>query len=496
MILVMAWLTLLESTNIHPLAVRKSTLRTDILTKAALHAGSDDFFQDLTRLISYPTESSTESGRLALSAYLGEVLTPALEALGAAVARYDNWRGSGNSFLIGTRWEGESLPTLLLYGHADVVPGQSGQWADARDPWVLEADGDYWYGRGIADNKGQHWINLTALRLVLEERGHLGFNLKYLFECGEEIGSPSLDEFAEAHAEELAADVFLASDGPRLAADTPTLFLGNRGGIGFELAVDLRTGDYHSGNWGGLLRNPATTLAAAIGSLVDGHGRIQLSELLPAEGIPRSVRDALADVKIHTEEHDPHVDEDWADTSLTAAERVYGWNTLEVLAMSAGNTADPVNAIPGEARAVLQLRYVVGTDVDDIESTLRSHLDRCGFTMVSVRTLARYEASRTDPTNPWVGWASDSIQRTTGTTPAILPNFGGSLPNSVFESTLGLPTIWVPHSYPGCLQHSPNEHMLARVAREGLRIAAGLFFDLGAPRDSGVPSLRDLVESA
>jgi hypothetical protein len=73
-----------------------------------------------------------------------------------------------------------------------------------------------------------------------------------------------------------------------------------------------------------------------------------------------------------------------------------------------------------------------------------------------------------------------SVERTTGKRPAILPNLGGSLPNDCFADVLGLPTVWIPHSYPGCSQHAPDEHLLASVAREGLAIMTGLFFDLGA----------------
>jgi hypothetical protein len=89
-------------------------------------------------------------------------------------------------------------------------------------------------------------------------------------------------------------------------------------------------------------------------------------------------------------------------------------------------------------------------------------------------------ATRLDPDSPWVRWAAASIEKTTGAKPAILPNLGGSLPNDVFSETLGLPTLWVPHSYSACLQHAPNEHMLGAIAREGLAIMAGLFHDLGA----------------
>jgi len=88
-------------------------------------------------------------------------------------------------------------------------------------------------------------------------------------------------------------------------------------------------------------------------------------------------------------------------------------------------------------------------------------------------------ATRLDPDDPWVGWAMDSIAKTTGKKPALLPNLGGSLPNDVFADLLGLPTLWVPHAHPSCSQHAPNEHLLGSAAREGLRMMAGLFWDLG-----------------
>ena len=88
-------------------------------------------------------------------------------------------------------------------------------------------------------------------------------------------------------------------------------------------------------------------------------------------------------------------------------------------------------------------------------------------------------ASRTDLDSPWINWAANSIRQTTGKAPAVLPNFGGSLPNDVFSETLGLPTMWVPHSYPGCSQHAPDEHILLSVTEEALGIMAGLFWDLG-----------------
>ncbi len=102
----------------------------------------------------------------------------------------------------------------------------------------------------------------------------LGFNAKFIIETGEEIGSPDLRQVCEQLRDELKADLFLGSDGPRLSADRPTLFLGCRGGIRIHLDVNLREGAHHSGNWGGVLANPATILANAIATLVDGKGRL------------------------------------------------------------------------------------------------------------------------------------------------------------------------------------------------------------------------------
>jgi acetylornithine deacetylase/succinyl-diaminopimelate desuccinylase-like protein len=150
----------------------------------------------------------------------------------------------------------------------------------------------------------------------------------------------------EAHRDELKADLFLASDGPRLSAERPTSFLGCRGGNRIHLDVNLREGGHHSGNWGGVLANPATILANAIASLVDGKGRMKLDALKPPR-ISNAVRAALADVKIEPTADEPALAPDWGEEGLSPAERLFAWNTLEVLAMSSGSIDKPANAIPG-----------------------------------------------------------------------------------------------------------------------------------------------------
>ena len=452
--------------------------RTDAVVRARAMLHSGEFLEELDRRVAYQTESQNPEKRDALRAYLTDELEPAFAKMDFAT-RLIEIPGQKRSVSSGRISRESVAPTVLVYGHGDVVDGMVGEWRDNLDPWHTTQVGNRVYGRGTADNKGQHSINMAALRAVRETRGgKLGFNVKFIVETGEEIGSPDLPEVCEALRDDLKADLLLASDGPRLSAERPTLFLGCRGGIRIHLDVNLREGGHHSGNWGGVLANPATILANAIASLVDSHGRLQLEALKPPP-LSNRIRAALADVEVKPMADEPALSENWGEEGLSAAERLYAWNTLEVLAMSSGNIDKPANAIPGRASAILQLRFVVGTKVDNIADVIRAYLHERGLSMVDVQATQRFAASRTDLDSPWINWAAELIQSTTGKAAAVLPNFGGSLPNDVFTDILKLPTLWVPHSYPGCSQHAPDEHILLSVTEEALGIMAGLFWDLG-----------------
>src|SRR5258706_1728462 len=444
--------------------------------------GWDDgsFIKDLTRRVAYHTESQVKESRPYLTTYLTEEIGPTLQAMGYQTQVYDNPIRDGGPFLVGTRIEDAALPTVLTYGYGDVIRGQDSQWRAGLDPWTVKQEGERYYGRGTADNKAQHSINLAALRTVIEARGKLGFNSKFLVETSEEIGSPGLEAFCRKEKALLKSDMLIGSDGPRLAPERPTIFMGTRGALNFECAVELREGGHHSGNWGGLLANPGIILAHALASIIDRNGKVLVRELVP-EHIPNSVRAALADIELPNLPKGPAIDPWWGEPGLSAAEKVFGWNTFEVLAFRTGNPDNPVNAVPPWARAHCQIRYTIDRNPDTFLPALQRHLDANGFAMVKVAPtrLTMFKATRLDPTHPAAQWAARSLERTTGQKPAVLPNLGGSLPNDVFSDQLGLPTIWVPHSYASCSQHAPNEHVLAPLLREGLAIITGMFWDMG-----------------
>ncbi|HEY8381141.1 MAG TPA: M20 family metallopeptidase [Microvirga sp.] len=443
---------------------------------AALESGALEV--DLARRVAMPTESQNPERREALAAYLTQEMIPAFESLGFGCRVVEERRFP---FLMAERVEDPALPTVLGYGHGDVIRGLDAEWETGLSPWRLTTRDGRWYGRGIADNKGQHSINLAALKAVMETRGgRLGFNAKAIIEMGEEMGSPGLRELCARHRDALKADVLIASDGPRLMEDRPTIFLGARGGCTFDLTIAARDSGHHSGNWGGLLSDPAIQLAHAIASICGPTGQIRIPEWVP-EAIPANVRRVLADCAVESGSDGPAIDPNWGEPGLTPTERVFGWCSFTVLAFEAGNPRTPVNAVPPRAWARCQLRFVTGIDWQGILPALRRHLDRQGFPMVEIASARDelFRATRLDPDHPWVHWAVRSLERTTGARPAILPNLGGSLPNDIFADDLGLPTIWVPHSYPGCSQHAPNEHLPVAIAREGLAVMAGLYWDLG-----------------
>jgi acetylornithine deacetylase/succinyl-diaminopimelate desuccinylase-like protein len=448
---------------------------------------SGAFEAELARRVAIRTESQRFPDPAALAEchrYLDEEMTPAFAAMGFACKVYNNPIEGQGPVLLASRIEDPSLPTVLGYGHGDVVRGMEDQWTKGKGPWVTARDGDRIYGRGTADNKGQHTINMAALRAVMDERGgRLGFNAKFMIEMGEEAGSKGLKALVEPHKADFAADILIASDGPRVRQDRPTLALGCRGALNFDLEVDLREGGHHSGNWGGLLANPGFILAHALASIVGPKGELLIDELKAAP-MPQAVKEALADIEIDGGENGPQVDEWWGEPDLRPAERVYGANTFNILTCWCGTPGRPVNAIPPKAVANCQLRFVAGTHVGDIIPAVERHLRAKGHDLVKVLPPpsindGHFKATRTEPDHPWVQQVKASLQRSSNVKPAVIPSTGGSICNDLFTDDLGMPTVWIPHSYAACSQHWPDEHILVPLTRSALEAMAGVYWDIG-----------------
>ena len=439
------------------------------------------FFKDLSRRVAIETESQNPDKISKLYQYLSHEITPYLNKIEFECKIYENPDITFNGpFLFAKRIEDNNLPTVLLYGHADVVRGNEKEWRKGLNPWKVKKEGNRLYGRGTADNKGQHTINLAAIKYILKARKNkLGFNIKLLIETGEENGSPGLREFCKQNKDLLKANVLIASDGPRLKKERPTIFMGSRGVFNFTMTIKLRKGGHHSGNWGGLLANPGIILSHAISSLISASGEIKVSGLKPLK-IPKSIKNILKKITITQNNDDPRIDYNWGEKGLSLEEKVYAWNTLEVLSFKTGNPEKPIHAIPNEAIAHCHIRYVVPSDPRTFLKKIRKHLDKNGFQEIEIKATRGFmSATRLDPNHPWAQWTINSLKKTSGMEIDVLPNLGGTLPNDAFADILKLPTIWIPHSYLSCSQHAPNEHMIESVVKSGLKLMAGIFWDLG-----------------
>jgi hypothetical protein len=160
--------------------------------------------------------------------------------------------------------------------------------------------------------------------------------------------------------------------------------------------------------------------------------------------------------------------------------KIYGWIGFIVPATTSGRLERQVNAVAGEACAHCPIRCVVDVAPEIFVPALRRHLDAAGYPEVAIeRAAVRLAASRTDPANDWERFAADSVARSLRRKIQIIPNATGGLPGDIFMDNLGVPLVWVPHSYNGCQQHGPDEHLLARIAREGFASFAGGWWDLG-----------------
>lgn len=439
------------------------------------------YLERLRQLVAVPTESQLPARLPELYRYCGETVGPMLASLGFETAVLDNPMAGAGPVMLASRIEDPAKPTVLIYGHGDVVRGLDAEWHAGLSPWQVTIDGDRLYGRGTADNKGQHLIAIDALRAVLQERGFLGFNAKFFVETGEEVGSPGIGEFLKRYRERCAADVFIGLDGPRQTTTIPEMRLGCRGGIALDLVVRLREGAHHSGHWGGVLADPGFILAHALATIVSPTGRIQVQGWTPA-AIPEAVRRACAALQFEDLPNLPEPDPNWGEPGLSKAEKIFAWTSAVVLAFRTGHPDAPTNAVQPEAKARLQVRHTVDVPTEAIIPALRRHLDDRGFQAVAIEPVKERDVflpSRTDPDDPWVRMVGKSMQRTAGRAPNVVPNSSGGNPSRMFMDTLRVPVIWIPNSYAGCSQHAPNEHALAPLLREGLGVMAGIWWDIG-----------------
>ena len=148
------------------------------IARAIDYVDNGKFEIDLARRVAIRTESQLPNNIFPLQEYLKNEMIPAFRQMNFTCTVFDNPVVGHGPVLLAQRHESDAQPTVLGYGHGDVILGQDDQWRQGNSPWKLTRDGEKLYGRGTADNKAQHTINMAAMQCVLAEKDHLGFNAK------------------------------------------------------------------------------------------------------------------------------------------------------------------------------------------------------------------------------------------------------------------------------------------------------------------------------
>lgn len=381
--------------------------------------------------------------------------------LSAGADKAEVYTTAGNPVVFGSKTVDPSLPTVLVYGHYDVMP------VDPLELWETEpfepvVKNGRIYGRGTDDDKGQSFMHVKAMETMLATGG-LPCNMKFMLEGEEEIGSPSLEKWCADNKPMLAADIILVSDTSMIAWDVPSITVGLRGLCYMEVTVKGPNRDLHSGLYGGAVANPINVLTKMVASLTDEKGHVTIPgfyddvrELSPAE------REEFNKAPFSEDDYKKALDIKavMGEEGYTTMERTGIRPALDSNGIWGGYTeAGTKTIIPSEAHAKISMRLVPNQDWHKIAELFEKHFRAIapagvtvevkklhgGFPYVSPTDLTAYKA------------AAAAVESTFGKKP--LPYYsGGSIPIiSTFEKVLGLKSILIGFGLDEDAIHSPNE---------------------------------------
>lgn len=439
-----------------------------------------DFLNDLKMLIAIPSISTLPENQPDMQR-AAEFIAGQLSSMGMdAVTVYQTARHP----VVYGEWmkAGDSAPTVLIYGHYDVQP------VDPITLWEIPPfepvqRGEFLNGRGSSDMKGQTMAAVKAVSAVLQSGG-VPVNVKFLIEGEEEIGSPNLTPFMEAHRQMLTCDFALNPDAGMIAADIPTIVYGLRGMSYFELRVYGPAHDLHSGVFGGVIHNPAQALCELIAGMHDAQGRITLpgfyNKVVPLspEEHQQMINLPVNDTYYLQQTGAPAL---WGEAGYSPAERVGARPTLDVCGFLSGFTGQGgKTVIPASAMAKLSMRLVPNQDPNEVGEQLRQYLKANAPSSIrwELDQMSGGPACQTNPHSLGSQALARALQSVWGKTP-VFKREGGSIPVvSAMQRILGVDSVLTGFGLPGDNIHAPNEHLHLNTWYRGIDALIHFLFNL------------------
>jgi acetylornithine deacetylase/succinyl-diaminopimelate desuccinylase-like protein len=425
---------------------------------------------------------STDSTRNGETRACAEWLLAKLTGMGLKAALHET---PGHPVLVAKNKHIVGRRTVLLYGHYDVQPVEPlAEWLSPPfEPTIR--DGRI-YCRGATDNKGQLIAHVSGLAETLAKHADLPVNLTILFEGEEEIGSPNLKPFLEAHREELKCDVVAISDTGMVAEGVGTFTYGLRGIACMEVRVHGPTIDLHSGIFGGAVANPNTMAARLVASLHDDQGRVLIpgfyDAVQPLADWEREAWASLGDGDAETLllTGSPAL---FGEPGFTERERRWARPTAEVNGIGGGYQGEgSKTVIPREAFFKLSMRLVPDQNPEQILALAEAHLKAQAPEGVRVEIIRGHtgQAYLMDPHSAMGQAAQRALQKTFGGKVALIRE-GGSIPIvQAFKEVLGADTLLLGLALPDCQAHAPNENFPIANLEAGIRLNQELLSELGS----------------
>jgi acetylornithine deacetylase/succinyl-diaminopimelate desuccinylase-like protein len=370
-----------------------------------------------------------------------------------------------------------NAPTVLVYNHFDVQPPAPLELWES-DPFELDVRGEWAYGRGVADDKGQLWLVLKAAQRLVEA-GALPVNLRIAYDGEEEIGGHTIADWVAE--DERGADVCVIFDGGMLRRDVPTIELATRGLVGVDVKVRTGERDLHSGMYGGVALNAVHVLMRCLEAVLAGpDGRLPeplragitppTAEELDAWGQLPSGAEAISEAgaqPLDAKAGEEFYVRTWAEPST------------DVNGIIGGKPGVRNTTLSVEASAEFSIRLAPGQDAETVGAAAERLLREAAPADAELDIIRiGSNPGLVSADAPAIQLALDAFEQALGTRP-LLTRVGGSIPLMPALTEKGIDTILSGFALPESNVHSPNERFLVPYFAAGIDTVAALFTALG-----------------
>lgn len=402
---------------------------------------------------------------------LAQKLGTDLEALGFSNVRVLELPGALPLVSAERSLAGAERPTVLIYGHFDLQPVKGEDWRTP--PHEATVIGERLYARGAADDMGGWVSHIGALEAWLEVAGELPVNVKLVIEGEEEIGSPNLERYMDAFPEVFVADVMVLTDCENPSTEIPGLTVSLRGLLELKLSCEALETDVHSGLWGNMAPDPATSLILLLARLLDEDGRLRLGRTEVPEAWRREA--ALAppsrEVVASGARLLPGV-HPLPDAGRPPAEWLWRQPAVTVLSTTFPRADEQKNAVRRQASATLSVRLAPGQSAPEMRALLEGVLlqDPPGGVRVSLTVApGGAESWLYEPRGPVFEAVDRAYEKGFGRR-LLRVGIGGSIP---FVALFGrrfshLPLVLNGVMDPETGAHGPNESLHLGVFEKAL----------------------------